>query len=99
MAKSYYEVHITLLGLPSDLKRKVEALNWTFSSINGDPNLGTGIKCYAIRQYNIKLSLPAIIAKLEETAANFPASQVLRKKVELVVYDSCGDRVKERGKI
>ena len=99
MSKSYYEVHITLLGPPSDLKRKVEALNWTFSSINGDPNLGTGIKCYATRQYNIKLPLPAIIAKLEETTANFPASQVLRKKVELVVYDSWGDRVKERGKI
>lgn len=43
----YYELHITLLGAVSVVREMVEEIGWKFSSIEDDPVLGKGVRCYA----------------------------------------------------
>jgi hypothetical protein len=90
--KEYYECHITMRGNPKDIKPLVESFNWKFSAIDGDPVLGNGVLCYATRHYNARWQKQSIIDEMRIVAAQLsqkaPVEEVLREKVELVVYDT-----------
>lgn len=88
--KQYYECHITMMGDPTTIAKATDVMGWKFSKIDGDPDLGAGIKCYATHQFNGKYTKEFILDVLNETAAeieNFSMCQILRKKIELVIYD------------
>jgi len=87
--KPYYECHITMLGDPVALKKLVLANSWKFSAIDGDPVMGEGVKCYATMFFNIRRPLRAVKADLNYVAdcLREGGAEILRKKVEQVVYD------------
>ena len=96
MGKSYYEAHVTMTGDRSTLKAATEGVGWRFSAIDGDANLGDGLKLYATRQMNSKIGDDAAISILSE-AANFLSSSgatILREKVEVVIYDTRSSKVR-----
>jgi hypothetical protein len=76
-------------GKPSIVEQYVNTTGWKFSAIDGDPDLGYGIKCYATRQYNEKMPLDDIIRHLTATASGLEhfGVKILRKKIEHVIYD------------
>lgn len=90
--KEYYECHITMIGDPAKIETAVEAVGWTFSRIDGDPTLGAGVKCYATKHFNLREGPVGRIAWMVDTLANGLETtcevEVLRTKVELVVYDN-----------
>lgn len=93
---TYYEAHITLLGRPDFVRPLVEALQWKFSAIDGDPVLGPGVKCYATKQFNSKIPREAVLQDLQETAAALVGSvEIIRKKIELVIYDTRSRRMRD----
>jgi len=85
---NYYECHITFLYPPNALPLDVRG--WKFSQIDGDPNMGDGVKAYLTRQYRATNAKDAVIDALEDVAAEVTEMgyEVLRTKVELVVYDN-----------
>lgn len=87
--KQYYECHITIEGDPTIVKPLVQETKWKFSAIDGDSNLGDGIKCYATRQLNAKYSMPEVVENLHRIANKLQENglTILRRKVELVLYD------------
>lgn len=96
----YYECHITMLGNPKLIKPLVEEQKWKFSAIDGDPVLGDGIKCYATKLFPAKLGEDDVKASLVATAAALTCNsgdddlEVIRTKIERVVYDDRSDKVK-----
>lgn len=85
---SYYEAHITLLGNPDKLEPIIKSIKWKFSKIDGDPNFGDGIRCYATRQYNGNLNKKSVLLDLHSKANILEQhGTVIRKKIELVIYD------------
>lgn len=89
MTKSYYEAHVTILADPDIAKPIIESLKWKFSAIDGDINFGDGVKCYATRQFNAKISQEEMVKTLHNVADEIEANglNVIRRKVELVIYD------------
>lgn len=97
---SYYECHITLMAEHTDLiKNVVETLKWKFSVIDGDPVLGKGIKCYATRLFNRRNAQDAVQQELFNVAATLSelGFAVLRRKIELVIFDDRSSRVQCNG--
>lgn len=98
--RQYYEAHVTM-EVPTriareHLKKKVESLRWKFSAIDGDINLGDGVKCYATRQFNARRGEDAVRHDLIATAqalADVTGVTVLRRKVELVIFDDRSKKV------
>jgi hypothetical protein len=90
LMKQYYECHITISGTHrADVQLSVEDIGWIFSEIDGDPDLGSGVKQYATKHFNVRKKRENVIAELS-TAADALRSYgciVLREKVELVIYD------------
>lgn len=97
--KQYYECHITLerpVGSTTAIRRAVEAIEWKFSMIDGDIIMGDGSKCYATRHFNaskrtpesVKQDLFAMAERLEKVGL-----VVLRRKVELVIFDDRSSKV------
>lgn len=79
-----------MVGDPKRIKELVESFDWKFSCIDGDPDLGNGVKCYGTIQRNIvKYDLEEIIqiVKLTAKALRDTNIKVLREKVELILYD------------
>ena len=87
--KEYFEAHITMIGNIEAVKPLVERLKWKFSAIEGDINLGNGIKLYATRQFNVKIGKEKAIKTLLETANLLQSKgvSILRRKIELVIFD------------
>lgn len=91
--KPYYECHITMDHSAGDviaIAEKVKAVGWTFSCINGDPDLGPGVKCYATKQFNcLRYDIHDVIDWLELAAEALSEQRcnIIRKKVEKVLYD------------
>ncbi len=88
--KPYYECHITMQGDPARLKPLVERTKWRFSSIDGDIDLGIGVKCYATRQFNKRTPRDDMIATLNGVGLYLSegGATVLRLKIEEVIYDN-----------
>lgn len=89
MTKQYYECHVTCLGTPEEVKPHVEFIGWTFSAIDGDPDFGPGIKCYATHHYNFRHTTDDVmdwVSMAAQTLRKF-GIKVIREKVELVIYD------------
>ena len=87
----YYECHITLALTPKDMKQAVESFNgWTYSAINGDPDLGESLFCYATRRASAGHDLMKVIEVMGRVANGLElcGGVVLRQKVELVMFDT-----------
>jgi hypothetical protein len=97
--KKYYECHVTMLGDPKEIRPLVEQTKWKFSAIDGDPVLGDGIKCYATMFYNNKMHEIDVLKRLEGTAdyLEIMGVKVIRRKVELVIYDDKSSTVQCNG--
>lgn len=95
-ARTYYECHVTMEAHPEYARPHVAAEGWKFSAIDGDPSLGRGLKCYATRHYNAKLPIDRVVELLVAVAAALDAAgcHVVRRKVELVVFDDRSATVK-----
>ena len=94
---TYYEAHITLLSNnPAYVEVKVKSQNWKFSKIDGDPVLGDGIKCYATKHFPSRNTPEVMIAELHRVATilNGPNSEVIRRKIELVIYDDRSSKMR-----
>ncbi len=93
--KNYFECHITMLGDPKEIEPLVKNTGWKFSAINGDPVLGDGVKCYAtmlfssLKTEKFCLDMLLITANLLQGAG----VEVLRRKVERVIYDDRSDKI------
>lgn len=93
--KQYYECHITLAidsmdyVAGKDEEKAVEETGWTYSKIDGDPDLGGGVKGYATRQFNINKPLQEVLDELDAISRKLQHSgvKVIREKVEQVIYD------------
>lgn len=73
-----------------DIEKAVISVGWKFSSIDGDPILGEGIKCYATKHFPVKIDVEQVIENVKgvSKALSDLGHNVIRDKVELVVYDS-----------
>jgi len=103
---SYYELHVTMQaeedgrlksGIRARVRRAVEECGWRFSVIDGDINLGDGLKMYATRQMNRRSVEEGVVALLHQTAdalATTPGVTVVRRKVERVIYDDRSSKVR-----
>lgn len=99
--KRYYECHITMENFVRSralTEMDVQDVGWVFSAIDGDPILGEGVKTYATKHFRangadnaeqefIKGELERIANKLHHYG-----NHVMRKKIELVVYDAISGR-------
>ena len=88
--KEYYECHITMLGEPEKIRPIIVEEGWTFSAIEGDPDLGPGLKCYATKHFNIKIDQKTVERLVHNEARHlneYKNLNILRTKVEKVVYD------------
>ena len=99
MAKTYYEAHITIIGEPNYLlKSAIENMGWKFSAIDGDPSLGEGVKCYATKHFKASKDKEEVLSELHSAAYilsnNRLNIKVVRKKIELVIYDDRSNTVR-----
>lgn len=102
--KQYYELHITMQAnefYDNVIKEAIAKYpkTWSFSAISDDINLGPGKKYYATTQINAKVSefevgaeLMAMSAHLEEHCTWMDYFKILRRKIELVVFDQIAGR-------
>ncbi len=93
----YYECHITMLGDPAKIKPLVESYKWKFSAIDGDSVFGDGVKCYATMMYSALNDQQYCVNKTLDVANNLELLfhvKVIRRKVELVVFDDRSKDVK-----
>lgn len=97
--KNYYETHVTMTSgtaTKEHLKSIVEAhKGWRFSAIEGDINLGDGVKFYATKQFNGRFGTDAVInyLRLMADVLRNAGAHVIREKVEIVVYDTRSSKV------
>lgn len=95
MTNQYYESHITIVGVPDEVRSYVERLGWKFSAIDGDPVLGKGVKCYATRQFKGTLNPNTVLLNLTASADRIHelGFNVVRRKIELVIYDDRSSKI------
>lgn len=84
--KPYYECHVTFQGPDPGIQ------GWTFSRIDGDPDLGSGRKSYLTRHFRDSMLLSDVVNEVEFVAKlladSGPEFKILRTKVEHVCYDN-----------
>lgn len=88
-----YECHITIspnLDLVQEvlkIKKQVEStIQWKFSVIDGDPDLGLGMRCYATKWFK---TLEEAEDEIHIAAMDLVINGLTleRKKIEMVVHD------------
>jgi len=87
--KVYFECHITFTK--SKNEKPLVFNKWKYTSIDGDPVLGAGVKSYYTRQYPATLDIKEIIKDMDKLIPIInkeKGNKVLRTKVELVLYDN-----------
>lgn len=85
----YWELHVTMECTGKE-RAMVDALTgWTYSNITDDPILGPGAKCYATRHFHIKQPEQFVVdaVRFASSVLKQAGANVLRRKVERVVYD------------
>jgi len=85
-----YECHITILGDPTKIEDVLKDTNWHFSKIDGDPYLGSGVKCYATNNYSKdEYALSDCLLEMNTIVAYLKGQklEVIRMKVEDILYD------------
>lgn len=90
----YWECHITLKDKQSAKNCVEKVIGWKHSQIDGDPQLGDGVKQYATKNFKPTMSVEEVLHELQGSARclrnwGFP---VLREKIELVMYDTKGKK-------
>lgn len=93
--KNYYECHITIeCKFPLQLKKAIENCGWKYSVIaplHDDPDLGEGARHYAIRHYSNTKAIKDVLMVMtnveQALLQNCEDIKILRKKIELVIYD------------
>lgn len=92
MKQRYYECHITMQGSPKDIKPIIDGMKgWKFSAIDGDIIMGNGVLCYATAHFNyLKFTEEQVIGIMNSIAEDIAEQDinVIRQKVELVIYDT-----------
>lgn len=98
---NYYEAHITVdtfnpKAPESILRELIETNNWRYSRIDGDINLGQGVKSYATKQFKASLNIELILQELHMLADRLAEHgwTILRRKIELVMYDDRSSKVR-----
>jgi hypothetical protein len=83
----YIELHITYLNGESEEVPQVSG--WKHTAIDGDFNLGNGVKHYLTRQAHRRHGIVGLVRDMEQVADELERSgkKVLRTKVEEVLYD------------
>lgn len=86
----YYEVHITMQGKKDVIEPAVLKLGWKYSAIDGDIVMGDGVKCYATMHYSTIHTKEWVKDELIKAALAMHdlGIEVLRQKIELVIYDT-----------
>lgn len=97
--KQYYECHITMEGDKELCKIAVHDIGWKFSCIDGDPVLGSGIKCYATKHFNTKIPEKTVLEILNNAATEIILTtdhkvEITRQKIEKVIFDDRSTKVK-----
>lgn len=92
--KPYWECHITCDAESVNTERARYAienlLKWKFSKIDGDPELGKGVKIYATMHYSTsRFTAFEVQKKVQAASARLGNAGlfVLREKIEAVIYD------------
>lgn len=95
-ANTYYEAHITMAGNPELIEPVVKATGWKFSKIDEDPTLGLGIKCYATKHFKASIDKEDVLCILHLIANVLQTNNcnVIRRKIELVLYDDRSSTVR-----
>jgi hypothetical protein len=86
-----YECHITMIGNPEIIEGMVKDTGWHFSKIDGDPLLGSGVKCYATTNIDKDhITLESCITLMNSVAIHLSKQgiSVIRQKIEDIVYDT-----------
>ena len=98
--KTYFELHITFTHRRQADAEAVVAgpMNWRFSAIAGDANLGPGVKLYATKQLSTRrYSRSGAVAELKAAALRLNMlmlettgvePDIKRLKVEEVLFDT-----------
>lgn len=88
-----------MVGNAQQIRPEVEKRKWKFSCIDGDPVLGDGLKCYATRLFSRRLDQQAVLQQLMTIADELAqlGITVLRRKIELVIFDDRSSTVRCTG--
>jgi hypothetical protein len=90
-----YECHITI-AIPEDqqnhwmieaLKIRIESVKWSFSCIEGDPQLGERTHCYATNYYQDQDTAIEMTKAVASVLAG-KGMNVVRTKVGHIVFDT-----------
>lgn len=94
-----YECHITIKDYKNGIVNKlleetIKEWGWKFSQIEGDPVLGKGLKCYATQHFAGTRNVDEVISIMRNVAYDLELAgfDVVRQKVELIVYDTKAKR-------
>lgn len=96
MTNSYYECHLTVSSGQRDLEFDVITSGWKFSSIDGDPVEGRGVRHYATRHYKSSLPVETVVERTHLLADQLQelGHVVTRRKVEHVIFDTRSSKVR-----
>lgn len=86
--KDIFECHITFDRKYGDQVRGIaKQFGWKYSQIDGDPVLGKDVFCYLTSHDDHFINMNTRMTQVAE-ASEDAGAKVLRKKIELIIYDT-----------